>query len=88
MGPRAIRARILPEGLRSGASMKSTDFGVLYPAMRERAKAMISLFGDILAGLHRDDRLTDSPHVSSGTPMTATSATAGCPKIAFSTSAG
>jgi hypothetical protein len=32
----------LPEALRGSASMKSTDFGVLKPAIRSRANPMMS----------------------------------------------
>ena len=42
----------------------------------------------ILPVTQNDDRLTVSPHFSSGTLMTAASATAGCSKSVFSTSRG
>jgi hypothetical protein len=68
--------------------MKSTDFGVLKPAMRSRAKPMISDAVAFLPGFITTIALTASPHLSSGTPTTATSATSGWSQIALSISAG
>src|SRR5262249_53391595 len=55
---------------------------------RSRAYAMISAGLDSLPGSRTTIAFTVSPHRASGTPMTATSATAGCSASVFSTSAG
>ena len=70
------------------ASMKSMDLGSLYPAMRPRAQPIRSPAVTSIAGLRTTTAFTASPHRSSGTPITATSATPGWPNSALSTSAG
>src|SRR3954452_11226559 len=87
-GSRKFRRRILPEGLRGSASRKSTDFGVLKPAIRSRVKLMMSDEVALLPGFITTTALTASPHLSSGMPITAASATSGWSHSALSTSAG
>ncbi|MNL72993.1 hypothetical protein D3C87_1983950 [compost metagenome] len=59
--------------------MKSMVLGALKPAMRVRAKAMMSAGSWGAPDLRATTALTASPQVSSGTPITATSATCGWP---------
>ena len=56
--------------------------------MRSFAQAMMLSAVGSSPGFFTTMAFTASPHFSSGTPITATSATPGAPKIAFSTSAG
>ena len=74
--------------LRGIASTKSTDFGASKCAMRARAQAMMSAASGGAPGFKTTIAFTASPHVSSGTPITAASAIDGWPNSAFSTSAG
>ena len=86
-GARRSFLRILPDGLRGSSSVKSTVLGTLKPAIRSRAQAMTSS-GVTSSSPLTTMALTASPHLSSGTPITATSATPGQLITAFSTSAG
>ena len=69
-------------------SIQVTLVGHLNLARRSRAKSMISCSATSTPGLRTTMAFGVSPHLSSGTPITATSAMAGCDMSTFSTSAG
>jgi UDPglucose 6-dehydrogenase len=78
-GARRSLRRILPDALRGKAAIMSTERGTLKPAMRSRAQPM-TLSGSMCApGLGTHTAFTASPHLASGTPITATSNISGCP---------
>jgi hypothetical protein len=68
--------------------MKSTDFGAFIAPTMPRAQAISSSAPACAPGLSCTQALTASPHLESGTPMTAQSCTAGCRISALSTSNG
>ncbi len=68
------------------ASRNSTLVGALYPAIRSLQCAMISASLTAAPPARTISALIVSPHLASGTPMTATSATPGWLKIVSSTS--
>src|SRR5258708_19996478 len=80
-GSRRFRRKILPDGLRGSASMKSTDFGVLKPAMRSRAKLMMSVDVAAFPGFITTLAFPPSPHLSSGMPLTSASPTSALSQI-------
>ncbi len=57
--------------------MKSTVFGVLKPAILVRVKLMMSVAVALFPGFITTIAFTASPHLSSGMPTTAASATSG-----------
>src|SRR5205085_274205 len=76
--PRSSRFSTLPLGFFGMASTNSTRLGFLYPARLSRQREMISWGVAVIPGLRPTAALTFTPQCSSGVPMTATSATAGC----------
>ncbi len=69
-----------------GSSQNSIRLGHLKWAIRSRQNAIRSSAVAVAPGLRVTKALGTSPHRSSGTPITATSATAGCLYRVFSTS--
>src|SRR4030067_3316871 len=74
-----IRWRILPVGVMgiSSSLMKSTDLGILYPAIFPLQCSMSSFSVTAFPAWRVTTAFTDSPHFSWGTPITATYFTAG-----------
>src|SRR5688500_10605862 len=71
-GARRFFLRILPVGLRGSGPVMSTDLGHLKWARRSRQWAISSSSVAEAPSLSETTALTDSPQVSSGTPMIAT----------------
>ena len=80
-GARSAYFWTFPVAVRGIATRNSTDVGALYPAIRSLQCAMISASVAHAPSASTTSALTVSPHLSSGTPMTATSATAGWRKM-------
>src|SRR6266436_5776058 len=85
-GSRSLYFCSLPVAVRSSASRNSIAVGHLKWAMRPRVNSIRSRSVACCPGRRTTRALMVSPHFSSGTPMTATSATAGCWKRQSSTS--
>src|SRR5580693_7477954 len=85
-GSRSAARGTLPVALRGSSGTTVTPVGHLNPASRSRAQLSSSPVSK--PGAATTTACTVSPHVSSGMPMTAMSATAGCWARTVSTSAG
>ena len=85
-GSRSLNFWSLPVAVRVSASRSSTDVGHLKCASRPRQCSRSARSSMVAPGASTTSAFTVSPHFSSGTPMTAASATSGCEHSASSTS--
>src|SRR3954454_11384655 len=76
------------EPVRGSDSTTSRYFGILYRPSRDVRKSDKSDRSSEAPGASTTNARPTSPHFGSGTPTTAASTTAGCSKMAASTSAG